>query len=157
MRFEVMVDRFKPADRAIYRDGIAQSLAKIGVQVELKIVTVTLAGWMEVLHVGKLGSSDVDGFLLSFNAASYNDVARPLEIYSCLRPNGFMCDTTLTDKLVASNEEMDPNKRIADLNELAQLYHDAALGADLPQRYVRRVRRQPQDRGLHHRQSRAGL
>ena len=121
MRFDVMVDRF-PADRAIYQT-VVQSLAKIGVQLELH--TVTVAAWLEDYNTGGW-DKETDGFLLSTNSAPYNDVARPMEIYSCLRPSAFFCDKALTDKLVAANEQMDADKRAAQLNELAKLYHDAA-------------------------------
>src|SRR5262249_13042750 len=99
------------------------SLAKIGVQLELR--TETVAAWMENYNTGGW-DKDTDGFLLSTNGAPYNDVARPLEIYSCLRPKPFFCDKALTAKLVASNEQIDPDNRIAQLGELMKLYHDAA-------------------------------
>jgi peptide/nickel transport system substrate-binding protein len=121
LRFEVIVDRF-PADRAIY-ETVAKSLAGIGVQVELR--PVTPAAWMES-YISGGWDRDTDGFLLTMNSGPYNDVARPLEIYSCLRPNGFTCDKEVTAKLIASDAEMDPDKRLAALNELARLYHDAA-------------------------------
>ncbi len=121
MRFEVMVDRF-PSDRAIYQT-VVQSLAKIGVQLELKIVTV--AAWLQNYNTGGW-DKETDGFLLSTNSAPYNDVARPMEIYSCLRPGAFTCDKAMTEKLVVANEQMDVDKRMAELNELAKLYHDAA-------------------------------
>ena len=121
LRFDVMVDRF-PADRGIYQT-VQQSLAKIGVQMELH--TITVAAWLEAYNTGGW-DKDTDGFLLSTNSAPYNDVARPLEIYSCLRPKAFFCDKGLTQKLVAANEQIDADKRLAQLNELAKLYHDAA-------------------------------
>jgi ABC-type transport system substrate-binding protein len=121
LQLEVMVDR-SPADRAIF-ESVAQDLNKIGVSVTLK--TITFGSWMEAYQSGGW-EKDTSGFILSFNAGPYNDVARPMEIYSCLRPNGFFCDKALTAKLVASNEEMDANKRLAQLSELARLYHDAA-------------------------------
>jgi peptide/nickel transport system substrate-binding protein len=121
MRIDVMVDR-SPADRAIFQ-SVAAALGKIGIAVELR--TVTVGAWMDA-YLSGAWDKETDAFILSFNAAPYNDVARPLEIYSCLRPNGFTCDRALTAKIVAANEEMEPAKRLNRLGELAQLFHDAA-------------------------------
>jgi len=121
MHFEVMVDR-TPGDRGVF-ESLASQLGKVGVQTTLRIVT--FGSWMES-YLGGTWDKETDGFVLSFNAAPYNDVSRPMEIYSCLRPNGFFCDKALTAKLVASNEETNVDKRLAQLNELAKLFHDAA-------------------------------
>ena len=118
---EVMVDR-SPGDRAMFESVVA-ALAKVGVTLELR--TITFGAWMDAYQSGNWGA-DTDAFLLSFNAGPYNDVARPLEIYSCLRPNGFTCDKALTAKIVAANEEMDANRRLTQLGDLARLFHDTA-------------------------------
>ncbi len=121
MNFEVMVDR-TPGDRGVF-ESIASQLGKIGVPTTMKIIT--FGSWMES-YLGGTWDKETDGFVLSFNAAPYNDVARPMEIYSCLRPNGFFCDKAVTAKLVTSNEETNADKRLAQLGELAKLFHDAA-------------------------------
>ncbi|MDX2221358.1 MAG: ABC transporter substrate-binding protein [Rhodospirillaceae bacterium] len=121
LRFQVMIDR-TPADAAIYQTT-AEMLAKVGVDLELQ--TVTFPTWLNLYLTGTW-PAETDGFVLGWNAAPYNDIARPMEIYSCLRPNPHFCDRVITDQLETANQELDPVKREALLRDLARAYHDAA-------------------------------
>ncbi|MBL8629953.1 MAG: ABC transporter substrate-binding protein [Rhodospirillaceae bacterium] len=121
LRVEVMVDR-TPGDAAVYQT-MADMLKQIGVKVELR--TITFPSWLSKYLTGTF-DKDTDAFTLSWNAAPYNDVQRPMEIYSCLWPKPFFCDDGLTKQLVAAGEQMDLVKREAMLRTLGQGYHDAA-------------------------------
>jgi peptide/nickel transport system substrate-binding protein len=121
IKFEVMVDR-TPADAAVFQTA-AEALGKLGIEVELR--NLTFASWFTKYLSGKW-DADTDGFTLSWNAAPYNDVARPMEIYSCIKANPFFCDPELTKRLEAAGEEMDLAKREALLKALGRDYREAA-------------------------------
>lgn len=121
IKIDVIVDRI-PADAAIYQT-VADMLSQVGVKAQLR--TVPFPNWLTKYLTGTW-DKDTDAFTLSWNAASYNDVARPMEIYSCIRPNPFFCDQGLTKQLEAAGAEMDLGKREAMLKSLGRAYHDAA-------------------------------
>jgi peptide/nickel transport system substrate-binding protein len=121
LKFEVMVDR-TPGDAAIFQT-VADKLAEIGVTLELR--QVTFPTWM-AKYLGGSWDGDTDGFGLGWNSAPYNDAQRPMEIYSCLRPNPFYCNRDITDRLVAAGAEMDLDKRENMLRDLSRAYQDDA-------------------------------
>jgi peptide/nickel transport system substrate-binding protein len=121
LKIEVMVDR-TPGDAAVYQTT-ADMLGKLGVKVELR--TITFASWLTKYLSGTF-DKDTDAFTLSWNAGPYNDVQRPMEIYSCLRPFAFFCDQSLTNQLIAAGEEMNLAKRETMLKQLGRAYHEAA-------------------------------
>jgi peptide/nickel transport system substrate-binding protein len=121
LKIDVTVDR-TPGDGAIYQ-AVADMLSKVGIKVELR--TVPFPAWLTKYLTGTW-DKDTDGFTSAWNAGSYNDVARPMEIYSCRNAFPFFCDQSLTDRLVAANEEMNLIKREAVLKDLGRAYHDAA-------------------------------
>jgi peptide/nickel transport system substrate-binding protein len=121
MKVDVMVDR-TPGDAAVYQT-MADMLGQIGVKVELR--TITFPSWLSKYLTGTF-DKDTDAFTLSWNAGPYNDVQRPMEIYSCLWPKPFFCDDGLTKQLTAAGQEMDLAKREGLLRTLGQGYHDAA-------------------------------
>lgn len=121
LKLDVIVDR-TPADAAVYQT-VADMLGQVGVKVELR--TITFPSWL-TKYLGGTWDKDTDGFTLSWNASTYNDVARPMEIYSCLKTNPFFCDEGLTKQLRAAGEEMNLAKRETLLKALGRAYHDAA-------------------------------
>ena len=121
MTLEVMVDR-TPGDAAVFQT-VADQLAEIGVAIKLR--QVTFSTWLSRYLAGDW-SADTDGFVLGWNAAPYNDVQRPMEVYSCLKANPFYCNRTITDQLIAAGEEMDLEKRETKLRALAGAYRDDA-------------------------------
>lgn len=123
LTFAVMIDR-TPGDAAIYQT-VARQLADVGVKLNLR--QVTLPTWMQNYLAGKW-PDDIDGFVLGWNAAPYNDVARPMEIYSCLSPSPvpIFCDRGMSNRLAAASEELDSAKREARLKALGREYRDAA-------------------------------
>ena len=121
LKVEVIVDR-SPGDAAIYQ-AVADMLSQVGVRVELR--TITFPSWLTKYLSGSW-DKQTDAFTLSWNAGPYNDVARPMEIYSCLKQSPVFCDEGITKQLVAAGEEMDLTKREALLKALGKAYHDAA-------------------------------
>jgi peptide/nickel transport system substrate-binding protein len=121
MKVDVIVDR-TPGDAAIYQT-VADMLAQVGIRVELR--TIPFPSWL-TKYLSGTWDKDTAAFSLSWNAGPYNDVARPMEIYSCLKPVPFFCDAALTQRLVAAGEVMDLVKREALLKELGRAYRDAA-------------------------------
>ncbi len=121
LKIDVIVDR-TPGDAAIYQ-AVAEMLSKIGIKVELR--TLPFPTWLSKYLTGTW-DKDTDAFSQAWNAGSYNDVARPMEIFSCRKPFPYFCDQSLTDRLVAANEEMNLEKRETLLKDLGLGYHDAA-------------------------------
>ncbi|MBL8644884.1 MAG: hypothetical protein JNK21_13195, partial [Rhodospirillaceae bacterium] len=122
MKIEVIVDR-TPGDAAVYQT-LADMLNQVGVKAELR--TIPFPSWLTKYLSGTF-DKDTDAFTLSWNAApSANDVARPMEIYSCLNPHPFFCDEGLAKQLTAAGEEMNLAKREEMLKKLGRAYHDAA-------------------------------
>jgi peptide/nickel transport system substrate-binding protein len=119
LKLEVMVDR-TPGDAAVFQT-VADQLAEIGVKVELR--QITFATWLSQYLTGTW-AAETDGFVLGWNAAPYNDVQRPMEVYSCLKPNPFYCNREITDNLIAAGEEMDLIKRESLLKTLGRAYRD---------------------------------
>jgi len=107
-------------DGAIYQ-VVQQDLNDVGVRTTLR--ARTFGDW---LRNYLSGAWKADAFGLSWNSAPYNDVTRPMEYFSCRKRNPFFCDTGLTERLEAVNEEFDPLRRAALLRELSRAYHDAA-------------------------------
>jgi peptide/nickel transport system substrate-binding protein len=121
LKIDVIVDR-TPGDAAIYQT-VADMLSKIGIKVELR--TLPFPTWLTKYLTGTW-DKDTDAFSQAWNAGSYNDVARPMEIFSCRKPFPYFCDQALTERLVAANEEMNLGKRETLLKDLGRGYHDAA-------------------------------
>lgn len=121
LTLEVMVDR-TPGDAAVFQT-VADQLGAIGVKVTLR--QITFATWYSRYLSGEWGP-ETDGFVLGWNAAPYNDVQRPMEVYSCLKPNPFYCNRDITDLLVAAGEEINLETRETMLRELAGAYRDDA-------------------------------
>lgn len=121
LKVDVIVDR-TPGDAAVYQTA-ASMLAKVGIAVELR--TMPFPSWM-TKYLTHTWEDSTDAFSLSWNSGPYNDVSRPMEIYSCLRPDAFFCDKALSDRLQTVGEEMDLANRELMLKDLGRAYHDAA-------------------------------
>lgn len=110
-----------PSDSLIYQQ-VAQDLSKVGIRVDLR--TTTYPERTRKYFSGDWG--EVDGFSILWNNAPYNDTGRALRDFSCLKASPFFCDEGVSAQIVASNEEMDPEKResilrgiMADMQTLA--------------------------------------
>lgn len=89
----------------------AQDLARIGVRVEVRSLPI---GEYTRRYVGATWNG-TEAFSMLWNSTPFNDTARALETFSCLRPAPFFCDPAAADLLAASAREMDPVKRTAAL------------------------------------------
>ncbi len=121
LKIDVIVDR-NPGDAAIYQT-VADRLGQIGIKAELR--TIPFPTWMS-RYLSGTWDKDTDAFSAAWNAGPYNDVARPMENYSCFRLYPYFCDQALTDQLGAANEEMNVAKREQLLKTLGRAYHEAA-------------------------------
>ncbi|NWE53285.1 ABC transporter substrate-binding protein [Brevundimonas sp. P7753] len=110
-----------PADAAIYQ-AVASYLIAIGVRAEFRP-----APYATMVSRNQTGRWDgIDAFANPLTAAPYNDLRKPLETYSCLKPKPFFCDPALTEALIASSSIMDVGQRTLALQRLSRAYHDAA-------------------------------
>jgi ABC-type transport system substrate-binding protein len=101
---------------------VAQDLARIGVRAEVRSQPI---GEYTRRYVGAVWT-ETEAFSMLWNGTPFNDTARPLETFSCLRPKPFFCDTVAADLLAASAREMDPTKRTAALQAVMRRMRDQA-------------------------------
>lgn len=128
-----------PSDSLIYQQ-VAQDLSHVGIAVDLR--TTTYPERTRKYFSGDWG--DVDGFSILWNNAPYNDTGRALKDFSCLKANPFFCDDGVSEQIVASNQEMDPDKRadilrgiMADMQTLAPTINLIEYGSVLG--YAKRI------------------
>jgi peptide/nickel transport system substrate-binding protein len=124
MRVEIVIDSL-PADTLIYQ-SVIQDWRQIGVEAELRIVT-----FPQYLKKFLTNSWTVDAFGGSWNSAPYNDALRPMEVYSCRRPQPFFCEPALARELERVEQIFDDGERLAAMRLLARAYRDAAPSAFL--------------------------
>ncbi len=114
--FEIIIEvlvGMGPSDSLIYQQ-VAQDLSQVGITVDLR--TTTYPERTRKYFSGDWG--EVDGFSILWNNAPYNDTGRALKDFSCLKSNPFFCDEGLSDRIAASNREMNPDVRAAELRAI---------------------------------------
>jgi len=101
---------------------VAQDLAAVSVSMELK----PLQGqqWIRKYFTGDWGQADA--ISATWNAASYWDVIRAIEIFSCKKTGAFFCAPDLMPAINASHGMFDPEERSLTLQGLSQNMHDLA-------------------------------
>ncbi|MBT9470537.1 MAG: ABC transporter substrate-binding protein [Pseudomonadota bacterium] len=121
LKIEVVIGSL-PADSLIYQ-SMAKDLEKVGVPVNLRAVSFPV-------FLRRYLSNDwgeTNAFGLSWNAAPYNDVQRPMENFSCLKkPKPFFCDKALAEEIKAAGRILSPQARGEALDALAVRHHDIA-------------------------------
>lgn len=111
-----------PADSAIYQ-AVAWYLNQVGIKAEFRP-----SPYATMVRRNQTGDwQNIDAFANPWTAAPYNDLRKPLESYSCTRPNPFFCDETLAAKVASAGMQMNPEKREQAMRELSRAYHDAAV------------------------------
>ena len=95
-------------------EQVAQDLRRIGVRAQLQILPIgeytrryATASW-----------SSGEAFSMLWNSAPLGDTARPLETFSCLRPNPFFCDEPTAALIAASARDLDPVRRAGELRTI---------------------------------------
>lgn len=101
---------------------IAQDLAAIGVGMEIK----PLQGpeWIQKYFSGDWGKADA--ISATWNGASYWDVIRAIEIFSCKKTGAFFCAPDLMPMIDSTHGMFDPVKREKALQGLSLAMHDLA-------------------------------
>ena len=120
LTIEVLVG-MGPSDSLIYQK-IAQDLKKIGIMVTIK--TSTYPERTRKYFTGDWGN--VDAFSILWNNAPYNDTARALETFSCLKNNPFFCDAETSVFITNANLEMNEKKRQKKLESIMLKMHHLA-------------------------------
>ena len=121
--FDLVIDvviNTTPGDNDIYQ-MMAAYLADVGIRTTLR--TRLFSSWLKS-YVS--GDWEADAFSLAWIAAPFNDVYRPMDYYSCARLKPFFCDPALMDPLNQAGREMDPERRVRLLQQLAVDFHDTA-------------------------------
>ncbi|MEO7773227.1 MAG: ABC transporter substrate-binding protein [Steroidobacteraceae bacterium] len=116
---DVQINAF-PADSLIYQ-SMAHYLRQVGVDVTLRLIT-----FPQYLRNLQRNEFTGDAFGTAWNSAPYNDVTRPMEMFSCNRPKPFFCDRALSQHLRDASSIIDEPQRLAAMHRLAREYHDAA-------------------------------
>lgn len=120
MRIEAVVGSL-PQDALIYQSVVDQ-LKDVGVDAQLQAIPFPV-----FLRRYLSNTFEVEAFGLSWSAAPFNDIQRPMENFSCLkRPAAFFCDETLAKGIRATGTLLDEAARLEALQALAKGHHDAA-------------------------------
>lgn len=119
LKVELTVDSY-PADKLIAQT-VADYWRAIGVRTELNIIT-----FPQFLQRFSTNGWRGDAFVVSWNSAPYNDVARPMEVFSCLRAASFFCDPDIAEALEATNLIQDEDERLRAIQALGRVYLEAA-------------------------------
>jgi peptide/nickel transport system substrate-binding protein len=110
-----------PADTAVYQ-AVTWYLGEVGIR-----ATFRAASYATMVRRNQTGQWDgVDAYAGHWSAGPYNDLQRPLEAYSCLKPRPHFCDRHLSNPLRVVQTEMDPERRQAGLLALSQAFHEQA-------------------------------
>lgn len=101
---------------------VAQDLAAVGVQMEVQ----PLQGpeWIGKYFSGDWGQAD--SISATWNGASYWDVIRAIEIFSCKKPGAFFCAPELIPMIEASHRMFDVAERSGALQDLSRKMHELA-------------------------------
>lgn len=101
---------------------VAADLAAVGVQLDIQFAQGP--SWVQMWFSGDW--QDADLISSAWSNTTFMDAARGFETYSCLRPNPFFCEPSLTPKIEAVAAEFDEGKRLQMLLEISQEMHDLA-------------------------------
>ena len=101
---------------------VAQDLAQVGVDVEVQ----PLQGpqWIRKYFSGEW--EEADAISATWNSASYWDVIRAIEIFSCKKPGAFFCEPDLMPAINGSHGIFNPVERDRVLQDLSKTMHDLA-------------------------------
>lgn len=111
-----------PTEAASIYQKVAADLADIGVKLELR--PVLSQDWVRMYSTGDWGGADI--ISSTWNSASYHDMIRAFETYSCRKPGAFFCAPDIEPMIDASNVTLDATEREAILRRIAARYHDLA-------------------------------
>lgn len=109
-----------PSDNLIYQ-AVKSDLAKIGVT--LNYTTITFAQWLPQYNAN---SWKGEAFGLSWNSAPRGDASRPYEIFVCKPVGAFYCNAEQSALLKRAAVELNPAKRLALLEEIAEKVTESA-------------------------------
>lgn len=111
-----------PADSAVFQ-SVAWYLNQVGVRAVFRP-----APYATMVRRNQTGDwKGLDAFASPWTAAPYNDLRKPLEAYSCIKPKPYFCDPGLAAAVRTAGQEMDPVRREQALLSLSRAYHDAAV------------------------------
>lgn len=116
---EVLPNAF-PADGLIFQTA-AHYLRKVGVELTLRNLT-----FPQYLRNLQQNSFAGDAFGTAWNSAPYDDVTRPMELFSCARRKPFFCDEALTAELERAKRIIPEEERRQAMHELSRRYREVA-------------------------------
>ncbi len=122
LELQAMVMVNMAAGDALIFQKVQQDLAAIGVDLELQ--ATVFPAWLRNYTAGAWGETDL--FSLTWNTSAYFDVQRPMEYFSCLKPNPFFCEPDLVPLVEAAGQETDREARRALLADLHLRVREAA-------------------------------
>ena len=110
-----------PGDTLIFQK-IAQDLAAIGIQVELRQISFP----DYVRRLFNAAWDDIDGFSIGWLNMQLWDPQKSFEQFSCMYTAPFYCDEGMMPRLESARTEMDPGKREAMLKDIVLRFRDEA-------------------------------
>lgn len=111
-----------PPVLSILYQKVAQDLAAIGVQLDIQFAQGP--SWVQMWFSGDW--KDADLISSAWSNTTFMDAARGFETYSCLRPNPFFCESSLTEPIKRVAGEFDEGVRLAMLQDISKRMHDLA-------------------------------
>ena len=120
LAIEIMV-MFMPLDAVMYQ-RVAQDLRAVGVEATVR--SIPYADFIRKYTTNQWGN--VDAFAMGWNNSSYQDSARALEYFSCLRTNPFFCDIDTAALLKTAIETPDQGARELKLQDVAARLYELA-------------------------------
>ena len=104
---------------------IASELAKVGIDLELKVITTPIL----IKKILNQAPWEADAFSMQFESYPTGDAGRPMGTHSCnfFFESRWICDKAIMPTINAADSEMNPEKRVALLQEAMQYYHDNAF------------------------------
>jgi peptide/nickel transport system substrate-binding protein len=108
------------SDELIYQQ-VAQSIRSLGIDVELR--SISYAQWLQSYVTSEWGDTDLFGWV--WDSGSTYDAARPIETASCVKDHPFNCDPSIVPAIRTIASEMDPTKRLPQLQSLVAQMREA--------------------------------
>jgi peptide/nickel transport system substrate-binding protein len=100
----------------------AQDLSRIGVKINYR--TTTFSEWLRRYTSGTW--DDIDAFMITWNAATYYDAARPMEYFSCLKNKPFFCSEHVASLIEMASRETSEQEREKLLFEIQAILKEIA-------------------------------
>ncbi len=117
--FVIEVTSGAGANSDAYYTKVAEDLRAVGIDAELRVITT-----QRLVQKVYSGEWDGDAFAMSMDTMPTLDALRPFRLHSCLWVAPWYCNPEDTPLIKAAESEMNPEKRLSQVQSLLRRYHD---------------------------------